>query len=201
MEFVDGIKITDVAALRRAGIEPDRVARTLAEAYAEQVLVHGFFHADPHPGNLLVQRRPSGEPRLVFLDFGLAKELPPRFREGVARFTGALLRGDAAEMAGALLEMGFQTRDGSPRSLAEIARFLLEVATSLRERSHLDPETVERVRREVPERIRRNPIVRIPSHVVLLGRVLGLLSGVSRSLETRLDLVRILLPFVLRPRA
>ena len=87
MEFMEGTKITDVAALRAAGVDPNRVLEILAEVYCRQVLTHGFFHADPHPGNILVQ--PQG-PRLVLLDFGLSKDLPPRFREGVVAFTRAL---------------------------------------------------------------------------------------------------------------
>ena len=60
---------------------------------------------------------------------------------------------------------------------------------------HLDPEFTDRFRREVPERIRRNPIVRVPAHLVLLGRVVALLSGVNRSLDSRLDLARTILPY------
>ena len=84
MEFADGIKITDRRALEAAGVDRERVLLNLATAYADQILVHGFFQADPHPGNLLVD--PDG-PRLVLLDFGLAKELPPGFRANA----GALL--------------------------------------------------------------------------------------------------------------
>jgi predicted unusual protein kinase regulating ubiquinone biosynthesis (AarF/ABC1/UbiB family) len=59
---------------------------------------------------------------------------------------------------------------------------------------------VERFGREIPERVRANPVVRIPTHLVLLGRVLALLSGVNRSLETRLDLAPIILPYVMGAR-
>jgi predicted unusual protein kinase regulating ubiquinone biosynthesis (AarF/ABC1/UbiB family) len=192
MEFCEGIKISDVAALRAAGVDPDRLARTLIESFAEQILTHGFFHADPHPGNLLVE--PEG-PRLVLLDFGLAKDLPPRFREGVLGFLVALLRGDAADMAGALLALGFETRDGSADSLRDVAEVILDAGNEVRARGSLDPETLRRVREELPARIRANPVIRMPHHLVLLGRVLGLLSGVSRSLEARVDLLRVLAPF------
>jgi predicted unusual protein kinase regulating ubiquinone biosynthesis (AarF/ABC1/UbiB family) len=114
MEFIDGIKITDVAGLRSAGLDTNQVARRLAEAYCEQILGHGFFHADPHPGNILVQRRPDGAPRLVLLDFGLAKDLPPRFRDGVVAFTAALVQGRSQDMAQALVDLGFETRRGGP---------------------------------------------------------------------------------------
>lgn len=197
MEYVDGIKITDLAALRDAGLEPARVSQLLVEAYCEQVLGHGFFHADPHPGNLLVQRLPSGDPRLVFLDFGLAKELPPRFRQGAVDFAAALLRGRADAMADALLELGFETRDGRAEGLVEIASFVLEIGKRLRHGVRLDADFGERFGREIPDRIRENPVVRIPSHLVLLGRVIGLLSGVNRSLEARIDLARTILPWVM----
>ena len=197
MEYVDGIKITDRDALCKAGIDPARVSQLLVEAYCEQVLGHGHFHADPHPGNLLVQRLPSGGPRLVFLDFGLAKALPPRFRQGAVDFAAALLQRQTEAMAEALLELGFETRDGRPESLGEIAAFLLELGQRFRHGVRLDVELGERIGREIPDRIRANPIVRIPTHLVLLGRVLALLSGVNRSLDVRVDLARTILPYAM----
>jgi predicted unusual protein kinase regulating ubiquinone biosynthesis (AarF/ABC1/UbiB family) len=195
MDFADGIKITDTGRLREAGIDVARVARTLVEVFCEQNLVHGFFHADPHPGNLLVQRTPDGAPRLVLLDFGLAKELPPDFRSGVVRFAAALLRGSADAMADALLALGFETRDGRRESMAALAALILDAAIQVQENSTLDRALAEKLGERIADAVRENPIVRMPSHVVLLGRVLGLLSGVNRSLEADLDLVRTILPY------
>ena len=200
MEFIDGIKITDVAGLRAAGLDTNRVAQLLAEAYCEQILEHGFFHADPHPGNILVQRRDDGEPRLVLLDFGLAKDLPPRFREGVVSFAAALLQGRPGEMAQALVDLGFETRRGGPEALDAIAAFVLDAAIQLRQRGFLDRNFAAELGRELSEKVRANPIVRMPSHLVLVGRVLGLLSGVNRTLESRVDLVTTLLPYVMGAR-
>ena len=196
LEYLPGIKITDLPALEAAGVDPARVARLLAEVFAEQILRFGFFHADPHPGNLLVL--PDG-PRLALVDFGLAKELPPGFRDDLAAFVFALLRGDSGAMAAALVRLGFETRDGGPDSLDEVARRVLALAVRARDRAHLDPDFVDAARREIAEVLRRNPVVRIPGHLVLVGRVLGLLSGVSRSLGSRVDLVRTLLPYAAPP--
>jgi len=193
LEFLEGIKITDLPGLEAAGVDPGRVAQLLAEVFAEQILRFGFFHADPHPGNLIVL--PDG-PRLGLLDFGLAKELPPHFREDLVAFVLSLLRGDSREMAAALVRLGFETRDGRPDSLDEVARLVLALAVRARDRAHLDPDLVEEARREIGEALRRNPVVRIPGHLVLVGRVMGLLSGVSRSLGSRVDLARTLLPYV-----
>jgi predicted unusual protein kinase regulating ubiquinone biosynthesis (AarF/ABC1/UbiB family) len=197
MEFIDGIKITDVDALGRADVDVQRVVQTLIEAYCEQILVHGFFHADPHPGNLLVE---PGTSRLVMLDFGLAKDLPKGFREAVVRLAVALLQDDADGLATALFDMGFETRTGEREALAEAARFFLDFAKRFRERPFADPRMFESLNDELPEMMRNNPIVRVPSHVVLLGRVLGLLSGVSRTLGSRVDLLRTLMPYVLGAR-
>jgi ubiquinone biosynthesis protein len=199
MDFEPGIKVTDVAALRAAGVDVDRVASILVSAYCEQILARGFFHADPHPGNLLVQPGPSG-PRVVFLDFGLAKELPESFRAGVLDFAAALLRGDADAMAGAMARLGFETRDGSDAGLLDIARFVLDAAQRVRAQATVDRELAETLRAELPRRIRENPLVRVPSHLVLVGRVVGLLSGLTRSLETRADLVRAILPYAFGKR-
>ncbi len=198
MEFMEGIKITDVEALRRAGVDTGWVAQTLVDSYCAQVLRDGFFHADPHPGNILVQPGAGGAPRLVLLDFGLAKELPAEFRRGVVDLASALLRSDADAVALALLDLGFEVRGGEA-AIREIAVFLMQAAQDLSQHSFLDRESAERVGRELAERIRENPVVRIPSHVVLIARVLGLLSGVSRSLGSRVDLVRTLVPYAFSP--
>jgi predicted unusual protein kinase regulating ubiquinone biosynthesis (AarF/ABC1/UbiB family) len=187
MEHMEGIKITDLAGLRAAGVDPAWVTRTLVEVFAEQILVHGFFHADPHPGNLLVQ--PEG-PRLVLLDFGLAKELPESFRGGVLGFVAALVRGDLEAMTDALGALGFETRRASRDALRDVAELILRVGIELRERGSLDPELIGRLGEEIPARVRANPLVRIPHHLVLVGRTLGLLSGVSRELGARVDLLR-----------
>jgi predicted unusual protein kinase regulating ubiquinone biosynthesis (AarF/ABC1/UbiB family) len=191
MEYVEGIPIGDVAALRAAGVEPARVARLLLEVFAEQMLVHGFFHADPHPGNLRVD--PTG-PRLVLLDFGLTKELPPGFKDGVLALASALLLGQRERLGEALVQLGFGSRTGGADSLQAIAELLQDAAVELRARGRLAPATLTRLRVELPERIRRDPIVRVPHHLVLVGRALGLLSGQLASLGAELDLLELVAP-------
>jgi predicted unusual protein kinase regulating ubiquinone biosynthesis (AarF/ABC1/UbiB family) len=199
MEFVDGIKITDVDALRAAGVPLEDVAQTLVTVFCEQIFRHGFFHADPHPGNLLVEPEGPEGPRLVLLDFGLAKDLPPEFRASVVDFVGALLLGDVEKMSRALVALGFETRDGDPEALRDVAELILRVGIELRSRSSLDPQSVESLRDQIPEHVRANPIVRIPHHLVLLGRVIALLSGVSSSLGAKIDVVKTIAPYALAP--
>jgi predicted unusual protein kinase regulating ubiquinone biosynthesis (AarF/ABC1/UbiB family) len=196
MEYMEGIKINDVRALRKAGVDPAWVTHTLVDVFAEQILAHGFFHADPHPGNLLVQ--PEG-PRIVLLDFGLAKELPERFRAGVVGFLAALIRGDVDAMTIALGDLGFETRKATPEALRDVAELILRVGIEVREKGSLDPETVARLREEIPARVRSNPLVRIPHHLVLVGRTLGLLSGLSKELGAKVDLLKVAAPWAFRP--
>lgn len=196
-DFVDGIKISNTRELEAADIEPKKVMQSLLEAYCEQILVHGFFHADPHPGNLLVLRPSPGReaPRIVFLDFGLSKQLPASFRQSTVEFAAALLQGKAEEMGKALVGIGFETRGNSQQSLHAISVILLDVAKRLREQTYLDPEVVREAGGELPRLIRENPIIRIPSHLVLVGRVVGLLSGLGHTLDVKLDMLRTILPY------
>ena len=196
-DFVDGIKISDRQALEEAGIEPSTVMQSLLEAYCEQILVEGFFHADPHPGNLLVLPpvEEDSPATIVFIDFGLAKELPPAFRESVVQFAGALLQGDAKAMGEALVKLGFETRKDSAEALQSIASILLDVAKRLRNQTYVDPDVVREAGQELPRLIRENPIVRIPEHLVLVGRVVGLLSGLGETLGAKLDMLQTILPY------
>ena len=193
MEFSDGIKITDRAALDAAGVDIDRVMRTLVEAWCEQVLVHGFFQADPHPGNLLVEPRGS---RLVLLDWGLAKELPADFRAQVLALVLALLRRDPQEMALVLESLGFAARNGSRDGLVALSSVGLAIARELATTGSLGPERLEAIGEELLATVRANPLVRIPSHMILLGRTLGLLSGLARRLDAGVDPILIVFPYI-----
>ncbi len=206
MERIEGIKIDDADALRAAGIDVDAVMKTLVEAYCEQVFVHGVFHADPHPGNLVVEPlegdRPDGSRRfcLVFLDFGLTKTLPKRFREATAAFAAALLGGDARAMAESLEGMGFETRHGGVEALEEITTLVLRTATRLRHQAFVDRAAMEEAAGELPRMIRENPIVTVPGHLVLAGRVVALLAGLGHSLQARVDMIPTVLPYVMGVR-
>jgi predicted unusual protein kinase regulating ubiquinone biosynthesis (AarF/ABC1/UbiB family) len=116
--FVDGIKISDIPRLQEHGIDPNEVALIMTEAYCEQILVHGFFHADPHPGNLLVLPGPV----VVFIDFGLCKELPEEFRLNYARLTLAIMRQEARGMVDAFRALGFKTKSEDPDSLVALGK-------------------------------------------------------------------------------
>ncbi len=193
MELVDGIKVSDVAALDRAGIDKRAVAQKLIDRFCDMILRDGFFHADPHPGNILVQPGP----RLVLLDFGLAKDFPANVREGMVRLTFAILISDRAAIIRAFTELGFRTRDGSPETLLALADLFLG-QTLRRNKAYADQELVEKFSDELPRALRANPIVEVPGDVLLVNRVMGLLSGLGKTLDSQVNLFATLMPYAQR---
>ncbi|PKU71461.1 putative aarF domain-containing protein kinase [Dendrobium catenatum] len=81
MEYVPGIKINRIKQLDQLGVDRQRLGRYAVESYLEQILSHGFFHADPHPGNIAVDDVNGG--RLIFYDFGMMGSISPNIREGL----------------------------------------------------------------------------------------------------------------------
>lgn len=192
MEFMEGAKVTDVEALRREGIDPRAVAQQLTNAYLQQILLDGLFHADPHPGNLLVQPGP----KLVFLDFGLTKDLPPEFPVEMARLTTAIVTQNSEEIVASFRRLGFLTKHGGDESLLVLGEAML--GHSVKEnKSYADPEMVDRFNAELAEAMRKDPIVEAPSDLVLVGRVMGLLSGVGKQLGSEVNLLATLTPYLL----
>jgi len=190
MELVEGIKITDTAAMARAGIDKREVAQKLIQIFTEMILRDGFFHADPHPGNLLVQPGP----RLVLLDFGLAKDFPLAFREAMVRLTFAILTSNREATVAAFHDLGFRTRGDSPETLLVLADLFLGNSVK-RNRAYADRELVEEFSAELPRTLRANPIVEVPADILLVNRVMGLLSGIGRTLDSRVNLFSTLMPY------
>ncbi|HEV8717052.1 MAG TPA: AarF/UbiB family protein [Candidatus Binatia bacterium] len=196
MEFMEGIKVTEIAALREAGIDTRIVAQKLTEVYLQQILLDGLFHADPHPGNLLVQPGP----RLVFLDFGLTKDLPPEFPAEMARLTTAIVLQDADEIVASFRRLGFVTKHGGAESLLILGEALL--GHSVKEnKAYADPAMVEHFNQEISQALRKDPIVAAPGDLVLLGRVMGLLSGLGKQLGSEVNLFSTLLPYLVPQNA
>ncbi|OGO45837.1 MAG: hypothetical protein A2W34_03315 [Chloroflexi bacterium RBG_16_64_32] len=190
MELLEGIKITDVDSLEGAGIDLQAVSQLVTDAYCEQLFLHGVFHADPHPGNLFV--RPG--PQLVMLDFGLCRKLDDQFRLGYAKLVNAMITGNAPEMVQAFRELGFRVKHADdPMPFLAMGRAFLE--SSQPGRGYADPDLVAEANARMARAIRANPIVEIPREFLLIMRVTGLLSGLGKRLDSRVDLLATLLPY------
>ena len=189
MELIEGIKVTDVDGLARAGIDKHEVAQKLIEIFTEQILRDGFFHADPHPGNILVQPGP----RIVLLDFGLAKDFPAAFRDAMVRLTFAILTNNRDAILAAFHDLGFRTRDGSPETLLMLANVFLGNSVK-RNRAYADSDLIEEFASDLPRTLRANPIVEVPADVLLVNRVMGLLSGLGKTLDSQVNLMATLMP-------
>ncbi|HEX5828637.1 MAG TPA: AarF/UbiB family protein [Candidatus Limnocylindrales bacterium] len=115
-EFVKGVKISNVEALDAAGIDRHELGEVFARALIKQVLVDGFFHGDPHPGNMLVDTETG---RLIFLDFGLVGRLSREQRLDLIDLINGLQMTDSSAIADALEGLGKQSRDYDQRSFRE----------------------------------------------------------------------------------
>ncbi len=190
MEFLDGVKITDLEGMHRAGIDPQAVSQLVTDAYCEQLFLHGMFHADPHPGNLFV----LPGPKLIMLDFGLCRQYDDKFRLGYARLVNAMLTWNVAEMIQAFKDLGVKVRHAQdPTTYLELGRSFMQ--TSSPGRAFADPDLVADANVRIARAIRANPIVEIPRELLLIMRVTGLLSGLGKHLDSRVDVVSTLLPY------
>jgi aarF domain-containing kinase len=189
-EFIEATKISDIPALQRQGIDPNQVALIMTEAYCEQILVHGYFHADPHPGNLFVLPGPV----VVFLDFGLSKELPEEFRLNYARLVMALISQDEVAMVRAFAALGFKTKSGDPESLVALGRSFFE-STGPGQKPYIDADVMPEVNERLARILNANPVTDIPGDILLIFRVLGLMSGLQKRLDSRVNMVETITPY------
>ncbi|MBH76910.1 MAG: hypothetical protein CL897_01570 [Dehalococcoidia bacterium] len=190
MEYIDGIKISDTDKLLAAGIDPNEVARIMMEAYCEQILVNGFFHADPHPGNLFVLPGPV----VVFLDFGMSKHLPEDFRRTYNHFTLAVLSQNDSAMLKGFKDLGFRTQTDDPELLVALGRSFFETAGP-EQRPYADSEVIGEVNERLSRLLSENPITKVPSDILLILRVLGLMSGLQKRLDSTVDVANTITPF------
>jgi ubiquinone biosynthesis protein len=182
MERVGGMKVTDKAALEAAGLDPADVVQDLMRVWVRMIMAEGFFQADPHPGNLFVTK----EGRLVLLDFGLSKQLPEGFGLGLFELMFSMMTQNESAMLRAFKELGFMTKTDDDSTLLLIARRMMNRSDTGR----FEGEFTEEMTDELFEAIRENPIVKVPADFVLVGRALGLLSGIAHTLGSRANVLQ-----------
>lgn len=186
MERLDGIRVNDAARLEAAGLDLDLVARRGAEMYMEMILGHGFYHADPHPGNLLVL--PGGA--IGLLDYGMVGRLGDRSRDDIEDLMLAVIDLDAPRMAELVVKMA-QAPAGLDR--ASLAWDLEELV------SNYAQQPVERfdmsgALNALVDVIRAYRLV-LPADIALLIKVLVMLEGTGRQLSPGFNLIEAMRPY------
>jgi predicted unusual protein kinase regulating ubiquinone biosynthesis (AarF/ABC1/UbiB family) len=193
LEDVTAIKITDTAALVAAGIDPAAVAPVFAAVMFDQLFVHGFFHADPHPGNVFVTPVPdaTGERnwRLTFIDFGMMGEVPPTTRTGLRKLLIAAAGRDGKGLVDAILDVGalLPSTETSELERAMTQLFARFGGMGFAELRDVDPKEFRDFGRQFGETIRSLPF-QLPEHFLLIIRAISLTSGVCSALDPRFNL-------------
>ena len=187
MDFVEGLHPLDWAGYAGAGLDRRAVADRGVRLLLKQIFVHGFFHADPHPGNLLILH----DGRVCFLDFGLMGHLPPRHRERLEQMLLAISQGNGAALAAALLALSNQGSPADPQAFED------DVEALLAEISHVPLARVD-LTGFLGKAISLLLTYRLalPPNLYLLVKALLTIEGFGRLLDPGFDLVSVLEPFL-----
>ena len=193
LEDVTAIKITDTEALTLAGIDPADVAPVFAAVMFDQLFSTGFFHADPHPGNIFVTpvpNDPSGRGwKLTFIDFGMMGEVPPTTRAGLRKMLIAAASRDGTGMVNAARDLGVLLPSAETSELERamtqlFARFGGMGFAELRE---VDPREFRDFAIQFGDVVRALPF-QLPENFLLIIRAMSLTSGVCSSLNPAFNL-------------
>jgi predicted unusual protein kinase regulating ubiquinone biosynthesis (AarF/ABC1/UbiB family) len=189
LEYLPGTKIDKHAELAAQGIDPVAIGNNLVAGYMEQVLNHGFFHADPHPGNLAVG--PDG--RIVIYDFGMVSEISQLQRESILGCIASVINTNPQELVRNLVNLGI-VRDGShqvsiERAVAPFIDYYKGKQIKELDFSHLEHDI---------DRIASDKALKLPPSLAYLLRTASSLEGIARSLHPNFSFVEAAKPTVKR---
>jgi predicted unusual protein kinase regulating ubiquinone biosynthesis (AarF/ABC1/UbiB family) len=201
LEDVYAIKITDYAAITAAGLDRAEVAERLFQTYLRQIFEDGFFHADPHPGNLFVERAMpalEGGPswRLIFVDFGMVGRVPPNLRAGLREMVIGVGTRDAARLVRASQLMGvlLPYADLDRLEQAQAQMFERFWGKSMSELRQIDMREMREFTREFRDLLYEMPF-QVPEDLILLGRTVAILSGMCTGLNSEFNVWNGLAPY------
>ncbi|SKB97311.1 ubiquinone biosynthesis protein [Sphingobacterium nematocida] len=187
ISWIDGVRITDIDALRLQQLDTEYIVDTGLDLYLTQVLEHGFFHADPHPGNLLVT--PSGQ--IAFIDLGAMARLLPKDKEHLENFILYFINKDIDNLIRTIKKMSIRINIKNEKILERDLQqmFTLIDSQSLKE---LD---IKAVFSRFSNILNQNDIL-MPDHIYLLVRGIVLIEGIGRSLLPDLNIIEKVKPYV-----
>lgn len=181
---VSAIKISDVEKLVGAGINPNAVAAELARNTFEQIFTYGYFHADPHPGNIFVSKAGENDFKITFIDFGMMGEISDELRGGLQRFLIALVSRDARASVASMQTLGvlLPSADTVELERALVALYERFGGVGVAELTQTDPEEFKQLAIQFSDLLRTLPF-QLPEDFLLLFRSISLLSGVTSALN------------------
>ena len=200
LEDVEGIKITDYAAIEAAGIDRSEVAHRLLDTYLQQIFEDAFFHADPHPGNLFVRVANSDEAektwQLTFVDFGMTGTLKENTFQGIREMLIAVGTRDSHRLVQSYLALDILLPGADLEQLERASQSVFEnfwgkTTTQMKE---FRPEDARQFIDEFGDLLYEMPF-QIPENLILLGRCVSILSGMCTGLDPDFNVWDSLAPF------
>ncbi len=186
IEFIDGIKVTDTASLQKHGIDPVTVSETGLQLFVSQILDYGFFHADPHAGNILVKK----DGKVVFIDFGAVGKIQPNDKEILENLIISFVAKNPKKIVRYLKKMAVSYEIPNDRrfenDVEEVLNFVH--STSLKD---INPQVIMNKMKDV---LKENRLY-MPDYFYLLFKGIGLIEGVGRTINPDLDVVKSLNPY------
>jgi predicted unusual protein kinase regulating ubiquinone biosynthesis (AarF/ABC1/UbiB family) len=198
--WYDGVKISNLEQIDAWGLDRRALASTLLRAYSKMVLKDGFYHADPHPGNILVQSNGT----VVLLDFGATGQLSPALREGIPKMIESAVKNDTQGIIEAVRLMGFLAEGREAEQIAE--KMIGAMRNFLQNEVKLDGLNFKDIQvnpfnNSMVDLIQEIGIsgiagtVLVPKDWVLLNRALTLLLGLCNSLDSTLNPLEVVRPY------
>ncbi|PRD56292.1 ABC1 kinase family protein [Sphingobacterium gobiense] len=186
MEYVEGIKVNDISGLHSYGISPGTILQNCLDLYLEQILQHGFFHADPHPGNVFVNK----QGQVVFIDFGSMGFMIPRDRDIIEAMVINFLMNDAKDLIRNVKKLAVVHHIEDERQLERDAFEIFQMI----EENALDDIDIAVMFRKLNKILQYNSIL-LPDFVYVLLRGISLLEGTGRQLDAQLNIPQSIKPF------
>jgi len=186
IEFAGGCKITDAEQLRAWNIDPKKIAERGMDIYLTQIFEFGYFHADPHPGNIIIQK----DGRICLIDFGMVGKLMQRDKMAFAQVFIAMARNDSKTMASNLKKLAISHEIDNVRMLEYDLHELIEEYGSLDVSETKIEELVVSL-----QAIIRKYSMRIPGSITLIFRALGLLEGIGKQIHPDFNVNEFVQPY------
>ncbi len=201
LENVYAIKITDYDAITAAGIDRNEVAEVLLDTYLKQIFEDGFFHADPHPGNLFVTpipatKRKKASWRLTFVDFGMVGDVPENLRDGLRELLIGIGTRDSSRVVKSYKTMGVLLPSADTELLEQAERQLFERfwGMSMSELRKINHREMRDFAHQFRDLMYEMPF-QLPHNLLLLGRAVAILSGMCTGLDPDFNVWEELAPY------